>query len=110
MKKALYRLKQLPQIWYNTLATHLKKLGFKSLNANLSVFIKSTIIIAVYVDDLLFSGTKKGAIKILKKQLSKRFQMTDFGFCGYYLGMAVTRDQPNRIIRLNQIAYIKKML
>ena len=110
LKKTLYVLKQLPQIWYNTLATHLKTPGFESLNADLSVFIKDTTIIAVYMNDLLFSGPEKSAIKILKGQLSERFQMTDLGPCSYYLGMAVTRDQPNRTIQLNQTAYIEKVL
>ena len=98
LKKALYGLKQSPRIWYNTLATHLKKLDFEPFNADLSVFIKGTTIIAVSVDDLLLSGPEKDAIKILKRQLSKRFQMTDLGPCSYYLGMAVTRDRQNRTI------------
>ena len=74
------------------LVTHLKKLGFEPLNANLSVFIKSTTIIAVYVEDLLLSESEKSAIKILKEQLSEHFQMTDLSPCSYYLGMTVTWD------------------
>ena len=98
LKKAFYGLKQSPQIQYNTLATHLKKLGFEPLNTDLSVFIKGTTIIAVYVDDLLLSRPKKSAIKILKEQLSEHFQMTDLGLCSYYLGMAVTHNQQNKTI------------
>lgn len=103
-------MKQSAQIWYNTLATYLKKLDFEFFNANLSVFIKDTIIIVVYVDDFLFSGPKIDDIKFLKGPLSKRFQMTDLGPYSYYLGMAVTWDQQNRTIWFSQIVYIKKVL
>lgn len=110
LKRALYGLKQSPRIWYKTLATHLATLGFHPLGADLSVFIKGTTIIAVYVDDLLLSGPKMSDIKILKGQLSERFQMSDLGPCSYYLGMAVTRNRQNRIIQLSQTAYVEKIL
>ncbi len=36
--------------------------------------------------------------------------MSDLGLCKYYLGMAVTRDCKNRILRLGQRAYLEKIL
>lgn len=62
LNKALYGLKQSPRIWYNTLTSHLKELGFKALSADLSVFIRNTTIIAIYVDDLLIVGPGKDDI------------------------------------------------
>ena len=36
--KALYGLKQAPRIWFQTLAGHLKELGFTQLTADTSIF------------------------------------------------------------------------
>ncbi len=40
LRKALYGLKQSHQIWYQTLAKFLHELGFRPLNADLSVLAK----------------------------------------------------------------------
>jgi hypothetical protein len=110
LNKALYGLKQAPRIWYQTLATFLKDLGFHPLTSDVGVFAKEHTYIAVYVDDLLIAGPSKEEIQKLKKALSKRFDMTDLGPCSYYLGMTITRDRKNRTIRLSQKGYIEKIL
>ena len=56
LDKALYGLKQSPRIWYETLTEFLKSLGFEAINADLSVFTRYGMIIAIYVDDLLIAG------------------------------------------------------
>lgn len=61
------------------------------------------------MDDLFLSGSKMSAIKILKRQLSERFQMTNLSPCSYYLSMAVIQDRQNRTIWLSQTAYIEKV-
>ena len=65
---------------------------------------------AIYVDDLLIVGLSIEEISSLKVSLSKEFHMTDLGAYGYYLGMTVRRDRPNRRIYLRQRAYIEKIL
>ena len=52
LKKALYGLKQAPRIWYQTLTNFLRTLGFEPINADLGIFVRSNLYIAVYVDDL----------------------------------------------------------
>ena len=110
LRKALYGLKQSPRIWYNTLSNYMKTLGFTALVADHSVFCRGSLIIAVYVDDLLIIGPDKRKIEQLKEKLRKQFKMTDLGPCHFYLGMTVTRDRPNRTLRLSQTAYIEKIL
>lgn len=110
LKKALYGSKQSPRIWYDTLATFLRSQGMKPINADLSVFAKEGLIIAIYVDDLLLTGSSVDQIKKAKLALSQKFHMTDLGECTYYLGMTVTRDRQHRIIRLGQKAYLEKVL
>jgi hypothetical protein len=110
LKKALYGLKQSPRIWYNTLAGFLKTLGFEPLTSDLSVFRKGSVLIAVYVDDLLTIGPSKDELARLKQALSNRFHMSDLGPCHYYLGIKIDRDRANRTISLSQGAYITKIL
>ena len=110
LQRALYGLKQAPRIWYNTLATFLKQLGLEPLDSDMSVFHGNGLIVAVYVDDLLIAGPDMTEIDKLKKGLSDKFRMEDLGPCSYYLGMKVTRDRPNRTIKLSQKGYLEKVL
>jgi hypothetical protein len=52
----------------------------------------------------------KDKIQKVKDALSNRFQMKDLGPCQYYLGMKITRDRANRILRLGQRTYAEKIL
>ena len=88
----------------------LKSHGLKALNADLSVFVKPGLIVAVYVDNLQITGSSFAEIQAVKKALSERFHMSDLESCQYYLGMTVTRDQKNRVLRLGQWAYLEKIL
>lgn len=110
LRKALYGLKQAPRIWYQTLTNFLRNLGFEPINADLSIFVRSGMYIAVYVDDLLIIGPSIAEIKRIKRSLRNRFHMTDLGPCSYYLGMTIRRDRQNRILYLSQEAYVRKVL
>ena len=92
LKKALYDLKQSLQIWYNTLASFLRSQGMRTINVDLNVFAKKGLIIAIYVDDLLLTGSSPDQIKRAKLALSQKFHMTDLEKYTYYLSMTVTRD------------------
>ena len=110
LNKALYGLKQAPRVWNNTLASYLKRLGFQPLTADLSVFKRNNIFIAVYVDDLLVIGPAKDDVTAVKRALSDRFKMSDLGPISYYLAMKVTRDRVNRTLTLGQTPYVDKVL
>ena len=110
LKKALYGLKQSPRVWYDTLSKFLKSLDFAPLISDYSVFTNGRIIIGVYVDDILLAGPSKSEIQEVKNHLNQTFQMTDLGPVSYYLGMKVTRDRPNRVIRLSQAGYVEQVL
>ena len=108
LTKALYGLKQSPRVWYTTLSQFLHEAGFTPLDADHSVFVKNSTYIAVYVDDLLLIGPDMADIQQIKDQLSQRFSMTDLGPIAFYLGMTVTRDRKNRILRLGQRSYLEE--
>ena len=108
--RALYGLKQSPRVWYDTLVAFLKSYGMSPLNADLSIYTKPGLMIAIFVDDLLITGGSIPEIKAAKAAFHACFQMSDLGLCKYYLGMTVTRDCKNRILRLGQRAYLEKIL
>ncbi|KAK9769258.1 putative Integrase catalytic domain-containing protein [Seiridium cardinale] len=110
LNKALYGLKQAPRIWYETLASFLKTLGFENLDADVGVFARGNCYIAVYVDDLLIVGPTITEINDIKDALKTKFQMSDLGEVSYYLGMSVRRNRATRTIYLSQRAYLEKIL
>lgn len=110
LKKALYGLKQSPRVWYQTLATFLTSLGYAPLDSDFNVFSKHGTFLAIYVDDLIITGSSSNQITTLKHALSDRFHMANLGPCIYYLGMVISRDRPNRILALSQTAYIERVL
>ena len=55
----------------------------------------SYIILLLYVDDMLITGSDIEKINNLKKQLSKQFTMKDLGSTKQILGMRIIRDKAN---------------
>jgi hypothetical protein len=110
LDKALYGLKQSPRVWYHTLSKFLAESKFYPIDADHSVFSNGSIYIAVYVDDLLIISKDKIKIQELKDRLSTRFSMSDLGPIAYYLGMAVTRDRPNRTLHIGQQSYLEEAI
>jgi len=103
LNSALYGLKQAARVWNKTLEAYLSEIGFQRLDPDNGVFIhtKITVIIAVYVDDLLLFGPKRIEIDSIKTRLNNRFNMSDLGPCHFYLGIEIIRDRPKRIIYLS---------
>lgn len=68
------------------------------------------LIIALYVDDMLFIGNTKGMISYLKSQFSMKFEMKDLGAANYILGMEIKRNRSKRKLWLSQRKYITNVL
>jgi len=112
LSKALYGLKQAPRAWNIKLDKSLKKLGFTKCYSEQAVykrgFGKTAIILGVYVDDLIVTGSEKKEIETFNKQMTDEFEMSDLGLLSYYLGIEV--DQQKDFITLKQSGYAKKVL
>ena len=93
LQHALYSLKQASKVWYDMLCKMFESLGFTRSNADHSLLYKvedgDLLIIAVYVNDKLIFSRNLDAIKRLKLQLSKHFEITDLGKARWILGMEV---------------------
>lgn len=112
LKKALYGLRQAPRAWYEKLNTYLKELGFNRCSHEPAVYTRKeredTLVIAVYVDDILVTGSKNSMIENFKNEMSTKFQMSDLGKLSYYLGIEV--EQTDGCIILKQSGYARKVL
>ncbi|GJW78600.1 ribonuclease H-like domain, reverse transcriptase, RNA-dependent DNA polymerase [Tanacetum coccineum] len=112
LTKALYGLRQAPRAWNMKLDQTLKSLGFKKCNLEQAVYTKksktSTLIVGVYVDDLIITGTPRKEIDLFKSQMKDKFEMSDLGLLAYYLGIEVT--QKGGEITIKQTGYINKIL
>lgn len=110
--KALYGLRQAPRAWYAKLNRCLEELGFKRCPYEHGVYTRrengEVLIIAVYVDDILVTGTNVIAIESFKRQMSSIFEMSDMGKLTYYLGIEVR--QGDGCIELKQTSYAMKLL
>nr|GEU99414.1 ribonuclease H-like domain, reverse transcriptase, RNA-dependent DNA polymerase [Tanacetum cinerariifolium] len=109
--KPLYGLRQAPRARNIKLDT-LKSLDFKKCALEQAIYTKtskdSTLLIGVYVDDLIITGTPKKEIDKFKAQMEEKFEMSDLGLLAYYLGIEVTQTNGNSSIK--QSAYTNKIL
>nr|GFB77183.1 retrovirus-related Pol polyprotein from transposon TNT 1-94 [Tanacetum cinerariifolium] len=112
LSKALYGLKQAPRAWNDCLDKYLKSLGFTRCYQEYSVYTRkkegSTLIVGLYVDDLLVTGNCPNDIKEFKVEMKAKFEMSDLGLLTYYLGIEVSQHETG--ITLKQDAYAKNIL
>ena len=89
--KAHYGLKQAPRAWYFKLHTCLTSLGFIKSNYEQSLYLKrsdaNTLIVGVYVDDLIVTGSNSAVIETFKYEMTREFHMSNLGSLSHYLGI-----------------------
>ncbi|XP_070018363.1 uncharacterized mitochondrial protein AtMg00810-like [Nicotiana sylvestris] len=112
LKKALYGLKQAPRAWFDRFSLHLLYFGFKCSKADSSLFVmhckRGTILLLLYVDDIIITGSHTALISEIIDELGKEFAMKDLGPLHLFLGIEVTYF--TRGIHLNQSKYVAELL
>nr|GEX99400.1 ribonuclease H-like domain, reverse transcriptase, RNA-dependent DNA polymerase [Tanacetum cinerariifolium] len=77
---------------YNTL----KSLDFNKCALEQAIYTRterdSILLVGVYVDDLIITGTPKKEIDKFKDQIKEIFDMSDLGLLAYYPGIEVTQS------------------
>ncbi|GJS99843.1 putative ribonuclease H-like domain-containing protein [Tanacetum coccineum] len=110
--KALYGLHQAPRAWYETLSSFLLENGFRRGTIDKTLFIKKNksdiMLVQVYVDDIIFSSTKKSMCTEFEEVMHERFQMSSMGELTFFLGLQV-KQQPDGLF-ISQDKYVADIL
>lgn len=95
--KSLNSLKQAPRQWNIKLTEVLLQIGFKQSHYHYSLFIRETssdtVIILVYVDDLLITGNDDKLLCDTRIELHKKFKMKDLREVKFFLGIEFVRSK-----------------
>ncbi|XP_070667334.1 uncharacterized mitochondrial protein AtMg00810-like [Malus domestica] len=112
LHKSLYGLKQAPRAWNDRFTLFLPSLGFLSTYSDPSLFVKhvgkSVVILLLYVDDILITGSDSAAIDITIRALTKEFDIKDLGALHYFLGIQITQTSSGMF--LSQSKYVADLL
>eukprot|EP00253_Pinus_taeda_P033858 PITA_33858 len=91
LKKSLYGLKQAPRAWYDKMDSFLLESCFSRCHYGNTVYIKkvgkSLMILVLYLDDLILTGSDPNLINHVKSSLKKKFEMTHLGHLHYFLSL-----------------------
>ncbi|GKE38669.1 putative ribonuclease H-like domain-containing protein, partial [Tanacetum coccineum] len=112
VEKALYGLHQAPKAWYETLLTYLLDNRFQRGKIDKTLFIRrdksDILLVQVYVDDIIFSSTKKSLCTEFEKIMHKKFQMSSMGELRFFLGLQVQQKEDE--IFISQDKYVTEIL
>jgi hypothetical protein len=107
LRKALYSLCQAPRAWNAKLDSTLKGVGFGQSPHEAAIYRRgnggNTLLVGVYVDDLVITGTKDAKVATFKEEMKATFQMSDLGPLSFYLGIEMHQGDSGIILR--QTAY-----
>lgn len=81
LNKSLYGLKQSGRNWHTMLHKYLLELNFNPSSADACLYIKrdngETMILLIWVDDIIIAGSSNLAIDSIKQKLSSKFVFLD---------------------------------
>ncbi|KAM2065116.1 hypothetical protein EV1_027912 [Malus domestica] len=112
LKKALYGLKQAPRAWNSPIDKYFQENNFTKCPHEHALYVKvkdeDILIVCLYVDDLIFTGSDPSIFEEFKRVMTKEFEMTDIGLMAYYLGIEVKQNEEG--IFISQESYVKEIL
>ncbi|CAM8887426.1 unnamed protein product [Rhodiola kirilowii] len=112
LDKALYGLKQAPRAWYERLSLFLLSHGYNRGEVDKTLFLlkegSDTLVVQVYVDDIIFGSTNPMLVKKFTDLMSSEFEMSMVGELKYFLGLQVAQDGDGT--RVHQQKYVREIL
>ena len=98
LKKSLYGLKQSPRAWFDCFTKAIKRFGYSQCQSNHTLFVKHTtegrtVIIIIYVDDIILIGDHEEEIGKLNSFLAHEFEIKDLGNLKKFLRMEIPRSK-----------------
>ena len=111
--KAIYGLKQASRVWNETFDEFVCSIGFKVSGFDPCLYVKimenQCVLVLVYVDDVLVTGSSPELISRTKDDLKTRFEMTDSGKCAFVLGIELV-DGADGSVTMCQHRYVDDIL
>ena len=96
LRRALYGFKQAPRAWFAKFSSTISRLGYMANHYDSALFLhrtdKGTILLLLYVDDMIITGNDLSGIQKLKVFLNQQFEMKDLGHLSYFLGLEITHS------------------
>ncbi|WVZ51601.1 hypothetical protein U9M48_002730 [Paspalum notatum var. saurae] len=112
LRKALYGLKQAPRAWYARLKSFLLKSGFVMGLVDKTLFLLSrggdTLIVQIYVDDIIFGGSSHALVSSFVEQMSRKFEMSLMGELQFFLGLQIKQGPEGTFV--HQAKYTRDIL
>ncbi|WKA12737.1 hypothetical protein VitviT2T_030094 [Vitis vinifera] len=112
LRRALYGLKQAPRAWFAKFSSIIFHLGYTASPYDSALFLrrtdKGTILLLLYVDDMIITGDDLSGIQELKDFLSQQFEMKDLGHLSYFLGLEITHSTDG--LYITQAKYASDLL
>ncbi|RVW43495.1 Retrovirus-related Pol polyprotein from transposon RE1 [Vitis vinifera] len=112
LRRALYGLKQAPRAWFAKFSSTIFRLGYTASPYDSALFLrrtdKGTILLLLYVDDMIITGDDLSGIQELKDFLSQQFEMKDLGHLSYFLGLEITHSTDG--LYITQAKYASDLL
>ena len=112
LNKSLYGLKQSPRCWNEALDKYLVSLGFNQSTSDPCVYTSKdgSVILAVYVDDIILATKNECQMKEIKQKISNKFSATDMGELSYFLGVTVDQNTSQDCVWIGQPSYTKRII
>ena len=112
LQKALYGLKQAPRAWYARLKTFLLENGFKMGSVDKTLFLLkqdgNTLLVQIYVDDIIFGGSSHALNAKFADSMSREFEMSMMGELTFFLGLQIKQTKEGTFV--HQGKYTKDVL
>jgi hypothetical protein len=112
VRKALYGLHQASRAWNTKLDDMLLSLCFQRTLSEHVIYVQRNdnvqLVVGVYVDDLIITGSDRDDIRSFKEDMSATFKMSNLGLLHYYFDIEVKQSASG--ILLSQGAYVIKIL
>jgi hypothetical protein len=110
--KSIYELKQPPKQWPEKFDKVMLSNAYVINGADKCIYSKfnnnESVVICLYVDDLLIFGTSLDVVHDTKRFLGSNFDMKDIGEANVILGIKILRN--NDCITLSQSHYVEKVV
>ena len=111
--KAIYGLKQASRVWNETFDEFVCSIGFQVSDFDPCLYLKISsgqcVLLLVYVDDVLVTGSSTEMIAQAKNGLKTRFETTDSGKCAFVLGIELV-DNEDGSVTMCQRRYVDDIL